>query len=376
MYNNKILGILGGGQLGKMMLYHTQRMNIQTKVLDPDPLAVSRNLTPDFITGDWKDKQTVLDFGKQCDVITLEIEHVNVEALFELEQMGKEVFPSARVIDIIQDKSKQKKFLFEHHIPTSHFTVFDDQRVLQEFNHNYPFIWKKATLGYDGYGVKKIDRKEDLIHIPEGLCIAEDLVDIDMEISVMVARSKDGDQKLYPALDMEFDTNTNQVAYVHYPSTQSQDIIDQCLRIADQVGHTLKHVGMLAVELFVTKEGKVLVNELAPRPHNSGHLTIEGFSTDQFQQHVLAVYGLPLGEIRPLYTHSSMGNIVGTEQSGNVVYQNIEEVLTHTGAHLHIYGKAKTKPSRKLGHITLTSSSKDTRADIHTLKTRLTVGVE
>lgn len=372
MNSPKTLGILGGGQLGKMMLYHTQKMNIATRVLDPDPQAVSRTLTPDFVVGDWKDKQTVIDFGTACDIITLEIEHVNVEALYALEKMGKEVYPSARVIDIIQDKSKQKQFLFENQIPTSHFTVFDSQEVLSEFNHSYPFIWKKATLGYDGYGVKKIDSPKDIAELPDSLCIAEDMVDIAMEVSVMVVRSQDGTQQLYPALDMEFDPETNQVAYVHFPSEQPQAVLDKCIAVAQKVGQTLQHVGMLAVELFVTLKGEVLVNELAPRPHNSGHLTIEGFATDQFEQHVRTVYGLPQGEVTALFPYVSMANVVGAAEVGTVFYQGIEEVMNTRGSHLHIYGKDKTKPSRKLGHITLTSTE-PTRKNIHQLKQTIVV---
>ena len=371
----KTIGILGGGQLGKMMLYQTQKMAIPTKVLDLDAEAVSKNSTHQFVYGDWKDEQTVLDFGKQCDIITVEIEHINVSALEKLEELGKEVYPSSRVLKIIQNKAIQKQFLVNHQLPTADFIRYQMVEEFQTKAPNQGVVWKKATLGYDGFGVKLIRSKADKKELPQGECIQEELVDIEMEISVMVARAKDGTQKIYPPVDMYFDAESNQITYVHYPSSQPQSILDKCVQVAREVSQKLEHIGMLAVELFVTKNGEVWINELAPRPHNSGHLTIEGNTTCQFENHIRAIAQLPLGETRAVFTQITMGNIVGKEEIGQVYYPNLSTKLQEQNLKIHLYGKTKTKPNRKLGHFTLFSDTEDTLTRAKALRETIEVKV-
>jgi len=351
------LGILGGGQLGKMLLYETRKFDIQTYVLDPSSEAPARLACDHFEQGDLMDFDAVMSLGRRVDVLTFEIESVNVDALEVLEKEGIRVFPSASTLKMIQNKAVQKNFYAERNIPTAAFQVFPSKAefksALESKTLELPFVWKSATGGYDGKGVSVIRKKEDIEEISEGQCIAEKLIPFKNELAVIVARNVSGEVKTYPVVEMEFHPEANQVEYVICPARISDAIALKARKVAEQVSEAYQHVGLLAVEMFLTEDDEILVNEVAPRPHNSGHYSIEGSYTNQFEQHLRAILDLPLGN-----TDSKVGgvmvNLVGAEgHTGSVVYRNIAEIMKLKGVTPHIYGKKETRPFRKMGHVTI-----------------------
>ncbi len=351
------LGILGGGQLGKMLLYETRKWDIKTTVLDPNSEAPCRIACNTFVQGDFNDFDTVYNFGKKVDVLTFEIEHVNVDALEKLEKEGVTVYPSSQTLRIIQDKSKQKQFYKENQIPTAGFQVFKNKKQLLQAVENgefaFPFVWKKSTGGYDGMGVKMVKNAEDLQQIPDAPCIAEVLIDFKNELAVLVARNVAGDIVTYPVVEMEFHPEANQVEYVICPARISDSVAQNAQRVARLVSDKLQHVGLLAVEMFQTQKDEIIVNEMAPRPHNSGHYSIEASFTNQFEQHLRAILNLSLGSTKSK-VGAVMVNLVGAEGfTGNPVYKNINEILSLQGVTPHIYGKKQTRPFRKMGHVTI-----------------------
>lgn len=351
------LGILGGGQLGKMMLYDTRKFDIQTYVLDPSADAPCRIACDKFVQGSLLDFDTVYNFGKQVDVLTFEIELVNVDALEKLEQEGVKVFPSAKTLRIIQNKGKQKQFYKDNNLPTSDFQLFKslDSLKSQFSNLTLPFVWKSTEFGYDGNGVKVIRKAEDLNGLPEGECIAEQMVDFKNELAVIVARNPKGEIKTYPVVEMEFHPEANQVEYVICPARIDDKVAQKTRDLALKVSEKFQHVGLLAVEMFQTQDDEILINEVAPRPHNSGHYSIEASYTSQFEQHLRAILNLPLGNTDSKVA-GVMVNLVGAEGfSGDVVYENIEQILQLDGVIPHIYGKKQTRPFRKMGHVTITN---------------------
>lgn len=352
------LGILGGGQLGKMLLTETLKYDIRTIVLDPSAEAPARFGCHTFFQGDLMDYDTVYQFGKQADLITFEIENVNVDALERLESEGIKVYPTPKSLRIIQDKGAQKAFYKAHGIPTAPFEPFPSPALLAtavaEGRWTYPFVWKSTRFGYDGNGVKIVRNPQDLHALPEGPCIAELCANIDKELAVIVARSPKGEVATYPVVEMEFHPEANQVEYVLCPARIAETISDQARKIALQVAEAFGSIGLLAVELFLTKEGEIWVNEVAPRPHNSGHYSIEASYTSQFEQHLRAILNLPLGSTESKVA-GVMVNLVGAEgYAGDVIYEHIEDVLSLQGVTPHIYGKRQTRPFRKMGHITIT----------------------
>lgn len=362
------VGILGGGQLGKMLLYTTRKFDIQTYVLDPNPEAPSKIACDAFFVGDLMDYETVFEFGKKVDTLTIEIENVNVSALRALENEGVNVYPAADTLAIIQNKAKQKLFYSEHGLPTASFTRYTNSEELTTAIENeaqtLPFVWKSAQFGYDGKGVKVIRTLSDMKALPNVECIAEDLVPFKKELAVTVARSPQGEIRAYPVVEMEFHPEANQVEYVLCPARISNAIEKKAERVALNTAAAFKHVGLLAVELFLTQDDNILINEVAPRPHNSGHQTIEASYTSQFEQHIRAVLNLPLGETRNKVS-GVMVNLVGAEgYSGAVVYQNIEKILELEGVTPHIYGKKETRPFRKMGHVTIVHSEIDKAREI------------
>jgi len=355
--SNKKFGILGGGQLGKMLLTATQKWDITTYVLDPNKNAPSRFFCNFFKQGDFKDYDTVYDFGKNLDLITFEIEHVNLEALLKLEEKGVMVYPSPRNLSIIQDKFSQKKFYQKNNIPTAEFVFFSKKNELENALKNniisIPFVWKSTKLGYDGYGVKVIKSKKDLSKISDVPCIIEDLIKFSNELSVIVCRNPNVESKIYPVIEMEFNKLSNQVENVVCPAQISNQLRIKAEKVALKVSKSFDHVGLLAVEMFLTEEKEILVNEVAPRPHNSGHFTIEGSLTDQFEQHLRGILNLPLGETN-LISPSVMINLVGPGGiNGKFSFKNIKKILKLKGVNPHIYGKKETRPNRKLGHVTI-----------------------
>lgn len=354
---NFTLGILGGGQLGKMLLYETRKYDIATKVLDSSDEAPCKIACNTFIQGDLMDFDTVYAFAKDVDVLTIEIEGVNLKALEKLESEGKKVYPSPKTLRNIQSKAVQKQFYKDHLIPTAPFIIFKDKYALQETvvrkELHYPFVWKSATGGYDGKGVSIIRDAEDLIPLPEGECIAEKLVPFKNELAVIVARSVSGEIKTYPVVEMEFHPTANQVEYVICPARIDSVVAEKAREVAMKVSKAIKHVGLLAVELFQTEDDDILVNEVAPRPHNSGHYSIEASYTNQFEQHLRAILDLPLGNTDSKVA-GIMVNLVGAEgHTGQVVYKNIEKIMAMPGVTPHIYGKKETRPYRKMGHVTI-----------------------
>ncbi|WP_431159209.1 5-(carboxyamino)imidazole ribonucleotide synthase [Winogradskyella poriferorum] len=351
------LGILGGGQLGKMILYNTRKFDVHTCVLDPSKEAPARLACDEFFVGDLMDYKSVVEFGEKVDVLTIEIENVNVDALETLENKGIKVYPSAKTLKTIQNKAHQKLFYVDNNIPTAEFSRFAYTSEIDEAVENgglsYPFVWKSARFGYDGQGVKIVKRYTDLIDLPNVECIAEKMIPFKNELAVIVARNERGDLKTYPVVEMEFHPEANQVEYVICPARIPDEIAKKAELVALKTAAAFKHVGLLAVEMFQTQEDDILVNEVAPRPHNSGHYSIEASYTCQFEQHLRAILGLPLGKTESKVA-GVMVNLVGAEDyTGNVVYKNIEKILAMDGVTPHIYGKKQTRPFRKMGHVTI-----------------------
>lgn len=347
------IGVLGGGQLGRMMIQSAINYNLYVCCLDPDANAPCKYMANEFTQGSLTDYKTVYDFGKDKDLITIEIENVNVEALYALQKEGKKVFPQPEVIEIIKDKGLQKMFYQRNDIPSPDFFLVENKTQIEKYKDFFPFFQKLRTGGYDGKGVVKLGHPNKIDHAFEEPSVLERLVDFDKEISVIVARNESGEVKCFPAVECEFNSEANLVEFLFSPAHIKKSIDKQATDIAVKIAEKLNIVGLLAVELFVTKDGKVLVNEVAPRPHNSGHQTIEANITSQFEQHLRAILNLPLGDtsiIKP----SVMINLLGEKNyEGPAKYEGLLDALKYKGVYIHLYGKAITKPFRKMGHVTV-----------------------
>lgn len=357
------LGILGGGQLGKMLLTETRKFDIQTYVLDPSDEAPCKIGCNKFFQGSLNDFDTVYNFGKQVDVLTIEIEHVNIEALEKLEQEGIKVYPSPATLKQIKNKGDQKDFYIANKIPTADYRRFENlndlKLAVEEEEILMPFVWKSTEGGYDGNGVKVIRSAESFEGLPDVQCIAEVMVPFLHEIAVIVSRNPSGEIKTYPVVEMEFHPEANQVEYVICPARIPDAAAEEARDVALKVSEAFNHVGLLAVEMFRTEDDHILVNEVAPRPHNSGHYSIEASYTSQFEQHLRSVLDLPLGNTDSKVA-GIMVNLVGAEgYTGNVKYENIEQILGKDGVTPHIYGKKQTRPFRKMGHVTITNRDID-----------------
>ena len=355
--SNFKLGILGGGQLGKMLLFDTRKFDLQTYVLDPSEEAPCKIACNHFFQGDLMDFETVYNFGKQVDVLTFEIELVNLEALEKLENEGKKVYPSPKTLKLIQNKGIQKEYYAKHNIPTAPFEKFSNLENLKtavtSSAAEMPFVWKCTEFGYDGNGVKIVRTIEDLDNLPNVECIAEEMVPFKNELAVIVCRNPSGEIKTYPVVEMEFHPEANQVEYVICPARIDNKVAEKARAIALEVSKKFNHVGLLAVEMFQTEDDEILVNEVAPRPHNSGHYSIEASYTSQFENHLRAILDLPLGNTDSKVA-GIMVNLTGAEGfSGDVIYENIETILGWNGVIPHIYGKKQTRPFRKMGHVTI-----------------------
>ena len=355
------LGILGGGQLGKMLLAETRKFDIQTLVLDPSEEAPSRFGCNAFYKGSLMDFDTVYQFGKLVNLLTIEIENVNLDALDKLEEEGLQIYPSPKTLRLIQNKGRQKDFYVENNIPTSKHQRFVDlndlRNALEKDELEFPFVWKCAQFGYDGNGVKICRSTIDLVHLPDVECIAEEMIPFKNELAVIVARSVSGEVKMYPVVEMEFHPEANQVEYVICPARIDEKVAQKAQEIALKVSEAFNHVGLLAVEMFQTEDDNILVNEVAPRPHNSGHYSIEASYTSQFENHLRAILNLPLGNTNSKVA-GIMVNLVGEEGfSGPVIYENIEKIMAIDGVTPHIYGKRETRPFRKMGHVTIVNEN-------------------
>ncbi|HMR17684.1 MAG TPA: 5-(carboxyamino)imidazole ribonucleotide synthase [Sphingobacterium sp.] len=358
-YGELQLGILGGGQLGRMIIQEAINYNVNIHILDPDKNAPCRKLCNHFECGSLGDYDTVYNFGKELDMITIEIEKVNVDALERLEEEGVMVYPQSRVIRLIQDKGLQKQFFKQNDIPTAVFQFASNKEALPNLAIPLPYVQKLRKDGYDGKGVKMIRTTEDLKYAFEEPSIIEEIVDFEKEIAVIVARNDRGEVKTFPMVEMEFNPQANLVEFLISPSIYSFEVQQQAEEIAKKIANDLQIVGLLAVEMFLTKSGEILVNELAPRPHNSGHHTIEGNYTSQFAQHLRAIFNLPLGNTEAI-SNAVMINLLGEEDyEGLAKYEGVEDVLAMDGVYVHLYGKKYTKPFRKMGHVCIVNPDRE-----------------
>ncbi|MCB0736178.1 MAG: 5-(carboxyamino)imidazole ribonucleotide synthase [Bacteroidetes bacterium] len=351
------VGILGGGQLGQMMIQAGISYNISFHILDPSAEAPCRNLCSEFVQGDFNDFDTVYNFGQNVDLLTIEIEHVNVDALEKLETEGKAVYPSPKLIKTVQDKGAQKAFYDQHGIPTAPYHIIDNRADIKEFLDFLPAAQKLRTGGYDGKGVTLIDQSNFIDNSFDAPSVLEQKVDIDKELSFIVARNVDGETKVFPAVELVFNPVYNLVELLFSPAAISPELEKEGEAIAMKLANELELVGLLAVEMFLDKKGNLLVNEIAPRPHNSGHQTIEGNLTSQFEQHLRAILNMPLGATNTVEP-SVMVNLLGAEgYIGSAKYEGMEDLLSEVGVYPHLYGKAITKPGRKMGHVTIVDPS-------------------
>lgn len=356
-FNKLKIGMLGGGQLGRMLLQKAADYSLNFKILDPDPAAPSRFLAEEFVNGSFNDYDSVYKFGKNCDLITIEIEHVNVEALEKLEQEGILVYPQPRIIRLVQDKGLQKEFFQTNNIPTAPFAFVDNVNNMNNENIKLPVMQKLRKGGYDGKGVKKLSSPSDFADAFQEPSLFEEVIPFKKEISVIVVRNKSGDCICYPLVDMEFNPEANLVEFLYSPANVSSVTEEKAKELALKIATKLEIVGVLAVEMFLTADDEIFVNEIAPRPHNSGHHTIEANETSQYEQHLRAILGLPLGKT-DILSPSVMVNLLGEKSfEGPVAYQSMEEVLKMPGVHVHLYGKKFTRPFRKMGHVTVLGST-------------------
>jgi 5-(carboxyamino)imidazole ribonucleotide synthase len=348
------LGILGGGQLGRMLLQEAANYDVRIAVLDPASDAPCSAICHEFTCGSFQDFETVMAFGEGKDVITVEIEHVNTDALEALEKKGVAVYPKPSFLRMVQDKGLQKEFYKENSIPTAPFQLIGSRAELNSGKHHFPFVLKSRKGGYDGKGVQIIRTQEDLNNAFDGACVIEELIPFEKELSVIIARNSHGETSIFPLVEMEFNPEANLVEFLFSPAQVNEKVERAAQEIARNIVEAADFVGLLAVELFLTKEGHLLVNEMAPRPHNSGHHTIEACTTSQYEQHLRAILSLPLGATT-LIQPAVMINLLGsTGHEGAVHYKGLTEAMKMPGVHLHIYGKPHTKPFRKMGHVTVT----------------------
>jgi 5-(carboxyamino)imidazole ribonucleotide synthase len=347
------IGILGGGQLGRMLLQEAVNWDLKIAVLDPSNDAPCSSITHEFVHGDFKDYTTVYEFGRGRDILTIEFEDVNADALETLEKEGVKVFPQPRVLKIIKDKGLQKDFYKANNIPTAPYALVNHMIEIQDCGIELPFFQKLRKGGYDGYGVKKIATEVDMGQAFDAPSVIEQQADLYKELSVIVARNEKGEIKNFPLVDMEFNPESNMVQFLFAPAEITDGIEQKAISIAKEVIEKLDMVGILAVELFLTKQGEIWVNEIAPRPHNSGHHTIEANICSQYEQHLRSICNLPLGDTEASFP-AVMVNLLGEKEfTGTPHYEGFLEVMQLPGVYVHLYGKAQTKPFRKMGHVTI-----------------------
>jgi len=361
------LGILGGGQLGKMLIQAASSWDINTWVLDPDDSCPASDIAATYIKGDFRDYDSVYEFGRKVDLITIEIEHVNTDALIGLKNEGKVIYPDPNILEIIKDKGAQKEFYTRNKLPTSGYKLYvDKSSIIEDYKNGVleiPFVQKTRRFGYDGRGVHIVNSPDDLGKLLDGESLVEILVKIKKELSVIVAQNNKHEIKAYNPFEMEFHSNANLVEYLISPARISADISSRAVELSKKVISSLGLQGVLAVEMFLDEQDNLLINESAPRPHNSGHHTIETCITSQYEQHLRAILGFPLGSTE-LQINSVMVNILGEDgYNGNVRYEGIEECLGMDGVKVHIYGKEQTKPFRKMGHVTILDKDLESALD-------------
>jgi len=359
--SNLKLGIIAGGQLAKMLIQEASKWDINTYVLDDEENCPAGKIASQFIKGNYLDFDAVYSFGKQVDLLTFEIENVNIDALKQLKSEGLKISPDPEILELIQDKGLQKEFFYKNSIPTSSFSLLDSassiRTSINKKETSFPFVQKLRKGGYDGRGVAVIHSAEDLSRLLPGSSLVEKKIEIEKEIAVIVARNRKGQVASYPVVEMHFDQQANLVDKLICPSSITVEQSEKAITYAEEIIDLLNMEGLLAVEFFIDKDNNVLVNEIAPRPHNSGHHTIESIITSQFEQHLRAILNLPLGSTK-LKLPSVMINLLGAEgHEGSVLYEGLTESMAIDGVKIHLYGKKITKPFRKMGHVTVLSSS-------------------
>lgn len=372
--SNVKIGVLGGGQLGRMMIQSAIDFNLDIHVLDPDPNAPCKDISTSFTNGVLTDYDTVMSFGADKELLTIEIENVNTQALKDLQSQGKKVFPQPEIIELIQNKLHQKQFYAKHGIPTAPFQEVANAEEVRAKKDSLPFVNKLATGGYDGRGVQVIRNEAALEKAFDAHGFVEEMVDFEKELAVIVARNEAGEMKTFPTVEMVFHPEHNLVEYLFSPAEINSEVEQEAQQLAKTVIEKLDMVGLLAIEMFLTKDGKLLVNEVAPRTHNSGHQTIEGNVTSQFEQHIRAILNWPLGDTATLWP-SAMVNLLGEDGfTGDAKYEGMSEVLSKAGVHVHLYGKKITKPFRKMGHITVSDQDmNELREKVNFVKSTLKV---
>lgn len=372
--NNLKLGIVGGGQLGRMFIQEAANYDVAVHVIDGDATAPCKDLATTFTHGSITDYDAVYNFGLDKDVITVEIENVSIEALEDLEKLGKQVFPQPRVLRIIRDKGLQKQFYVENEIPTAPFILLSDKNDLKQHSDYLPAVQKMRTGGYDGKGVQVLKSSIDFDKGFDVPSILEKMIPFQKELSVIVARNEKGETKTFPTVECEFNPEVNLVEFLFAPANVSKDIEMKAETLAIEIIEKLGMVGILAVEYFLLENGELLVNEIAPRPHNSGHHTIECNYTSQFEQHLRSIFNLPLGNTE-IILPGVMINLLGESGfEGDAVYEGMDELLAEKGVYIHLYGKATTKPFRKMGHLTVALPNlAEAKAKAYLAKTKMKI---
>ncbi|MEO1253575.1 MAG: 5-(carboxyamino)imidazole ribonucleotide synthase [Bacteroidota bacterium] len=353
------IGVLGGGQLGRMMIQSAINYNLDISIIDPDEHAPCAHLVESFTVGSLTDEELIYKWGENFDLITIEIENVSVAALKRLQAEGVSVYPQPEIIELIQDKRKQKTFYKANRIPTADFVLTENAVDVAQYKDKLPAVNKLGTEGYDGRGVQVLKSEKDLPKAFDKAGLLEDLVDFEKELSVVVARNENGEMTCFPVVELSYHPEQNLVEFLFAPAQISEEVEQKAYDLAKNVIKKLDMVGLLAVEMFLTKEDELLVNEVAPRTHNSGHHTIEANRTSQFEQHLRAVLNMPLGSTE-MITPAAMVNLLGEDGfSGEALYQGMDSCLAMEGVYVRLYGKKLTKPFRKMGHVTITDGDID-----------------
>lgn len=359
--SNFKLGIIAGGQLAKMLVLAASNWDVKTYILDPDEHCPASGVCTNYTKGSYLDYETVYQFGKKVNMLSFDIENINIEALLQLKKEGVIIYPEPEILQRIQDKGLQKEFYKAHQLPTSDFRIFKSKEAvlsaIQDKELAFPFVQKLRKSGYDGKGVEVILSENDLHKLLDGPCLAEDKVNIQKEVSVIIARNTKGETQTFPMVEMEFNPEANLVERLICPSGESTTLQTEAASLAKKIITELGMTGILAVEFFIDPDGKLWINEVAPRPHNSGHHTIESCITSQYEQHLRAILGFPLGAT-DVKIPSVMINLLGQKnESGLVKYEGLTETMAIQGTKIHIYGKKETKPFRKMGHVTVLDKS-------------------
>ncbi|MFN8281546.1 MAG: 5-(carboxyamino)imidazole ribonucleotide synthase [Saprospiraceae bacterium] len=355
------IGVLGGGQLARMLHQESIALGLNINFLDPDLRCSVAQVSPGFQHGNFQDYDDVINFGKRHSIVTIEIENVNDKALEMLANDGVKVFPQPHIIRLIKDKGTQKEFFRSNDFPSAPFEFIQSKKELESCilsgKIKYPFVQKLKIGGYDGRGVSIIKSEEDKDKILDSPSVIEQLAIIKKELSVIAIRSANGECSTYPAVEMEFHPDANLVDILICPAEIPGDIEKKAQQLASDIARKLEIIGLLAVEMFYLEDNTIWINELAPRPHNSGHHTLSNGSVSQFENHLRAITGMPLGDTTGLVS-SAMINIIGDDDAyGEPIYPDFDKLISIPGVAVYLYGKQEVRPFRKMGHVSIVAHS-------------------